>query len=129
MLESDLQRACEDYLQYQQNLGKLWFTRLNSGSAFLKKGDKFYKIALCEKGTSDFIVIKGQMFQFSHRTRPNEKVETTAWFPYCKVIFLELKSAKGKQSSEQRAFKILVEAQGASYFVIRSMEELEVVLQ
>ena len=112
MLESDLQKTVTDYLQYQQNLGKLWFTRLNSGSAFVKRGNKYHKIQLCDKGTSDFVVIARKTFQFSHAVRPDEGAETTAWFPHCKTVFIELKSEKGRWPPEQRSFKILVEAQG-----------------
>ena len=127
--EADLQRTVADYLRYQQNLGKLWFTRLNSGSAFVKRGDKYYKIKLCEVGTADFVVITRKTFQFSHTVRPVEDAETTAWFPHCKTVFIELKSAKGKQSAEQGAFQKMVEMQGCSYLLIRNFEKLEEALK
>ena len=126
--EADLQRSVADFLQYQQNLGKLWFTRLNSGRAFVKKGDKYYAIQLCEIGTADFMVLVGKTFQFSHTIRPTEDAETTAWFPYCKIMFFELKSSKGRTSKAQDEFAELVRKQGAEYFVVKSLEELEDIL-
>ena len=112
LTEADLKSAVTDYLQYQMNLGKLWFTRLNSGEAFVKKGSKFHKIQLCPEGTSDFIVIK--------------KWEVGV---FCEVFFLELKTIKGRLLPSQNAFKVLVEEQGASYSIVRSLEELEKILR
>jgi len=110
MNERDLMRTVDEYLRYQQNMGKLWFTRLNSGNILAKKGDKFYNVKLCDEGTADFEVVKGNI--------------DTMIRPRCRVIFLELKSETGKQSLEQGAFQKIVENQGASYFIIRSIEDL-----
>ena len=106
--EAQLKQGIEEWLQYKQNAGKLWFTRLNSGSAFVKKGDRFHKIQLCEKGTADLLVLKRR--EFVHRR--------------LRTIFLEIKSATGKQHPEQKAFQELIEAQGAEYWVVRSVEEV-----
>ena len=128
MKESELKRAVEDFLQYEMNAGKLYFDRLNSGNLISLKGKKPYRIKLCREGTADFMVIRLKQFQFSHKIRPEEDSEATAWFPHCGVIFLELKGEKGKQRHEQKEFQSLVEAQGADYFIIRSIEELEDIL-
>jgi len=113
MKESELKYAVEEYLQYGMNQGKWYFDRLNAGSVLVKRGEKVYRIELCREGTADFLVLT--MFQCG------------LWIP--RIIFLELKSEKGKQRPEQGAFQKLVEAQGASYFVIRSIEELEQALE
>ena len=114
MLEADLKRAVSDYLRYQQNLGKLFYLRLNSGDVLVKGGAKHYKIKLCEEGTADFVVIRESVVPvFAQVT-----VMTT------QAIFLELKSEKGRTSPAQDAFKIIVEAQGCVYKIIRSMEDL-----
>ena len=113
LTESQLMRAVSDYLQYAQNQGKLYYARLNSGSAFVKRGNKFYKIQLCEEGTADFFVLT--------------KFQCGLWIP--RIIFLEVKSEKGRASPAQNAFKLLVEAQLAEYYVVRSIEELEAVLR
>ena len=113
MLERDLKLAVEDYLTYLMNQGKLYFDRLNSGSLITKRGQSTYRVNLCREGTADFYVIR--------------KVNVGG-ADFLKLIFLELKGAKGKQRPEQGAFQKLVEAQGASYFLIRSIEELGAVI-
>jgi len=106
-------RTVADYLQYAQNQGKLYYSRLNSGSAFVKRGNEFYKIQLCEAGTADFFILT--------------KFQCGLWIP--RIIFLEIKSEKGRTSPAQNAFKILVENQLAEYCVVRSLAELEAVLR
>ena len=119
MLEKDLQRAVADYLRYQQNLGNLWFTRLNSGSAFVKRGSKYHKIQLCDKGTADYEVIRRDI-AWAYPTHVGVEVS--------QVTFLELKSDTGKQSKEQKDFQYVVEKLGCEYYIIRSIEELESVI-
>ena len=109
MKEKDLKLAVEEYLQYQQNLGELWFTRLNSGVAYVKRADKYYAIKLSEAGTADFIVVRG-------------------WRTDIVVLFLELKGTKGKATAAQDAFAKKVNAQGCYYYIIRSIPDLESVL-
>ena len=111
--EKDLQKAVADYLQYAQNQGKLYYTRLNSGSAFVKRGNKFYKIQLCEKGTADFFVLTSSQSGLS--------------IP--RIIFLELKAGKRKQEPEQKEFQRLIENFGAEYCLVRSIEELQKILE
>ena len=105
--EGQLTRQIKDYLQFERNLKHLWFSRLNSGDFFLPAGSgKFYRVTGCGKGTADFIVIKDG-----------------------RTIFIELKSAKGKQSPDQRNFEIEIQEQGARYFVVREFEELQKILE
>ena len=111
--EKDLQKAVADYLQYAQNQGKLYYTRLNSGSAFVKRGNKFYKIQLCEEGTADFFVLTSSQSGLS--------------IP--RIIFLELKAGKRKQELEQKEFQRLIENFGAEYCLVRSIEELQKILE
>lgn len=113
MNEAELKYAVSEYLQYKMNAGELYFDRLNSGSLLAKRGEKVYKVELCREGTADFFVLT--MFQSGSRIP--------------RIIFLELKSEKGKTSPAQNDFKVLVESQGAQYFVIRSIEELEETLK
>ena len=113
--ESELKQACEDYLQIQQNAGKLLYLRLNSGNLVVTNPDGSYRrrIRGCPKGTSDYIVIEAY--------DPDK--------PSCLVYFLELKSSKGKTTEAQDKFAELVREQGAEYFVIRSIERLTEVLK
>ena len=117
--EGDIKRTVEDYLQFGMNQGKWYFDRLNSGSLIICNPDGSFrrKVRLCREGTADFIVIR----KWWPPGAPN-KWETL-------VIFLELKSAKGKLGKEQRCFKTLVEAQGALNVVIKSIEDLKEVLE
>jgi len=104
--EADLKRTVTDYLEYQQNAGKLLYFRLNAGDFIELRGNTRRRVKGCMAGTSDLEIIKDG-----------------------KPIFIELKSARGKTSSAQNAFKILVEEQGASYSIVRSLEELEKILR
>ncbi len=122
--EAQIKLAVADYLTYKMNLGELYFDRLNSGEVIVVAGKSRRRIKLCREGTADFIVLMKKTFQFCHTIRPAREGETTAWFPYCKVIFLEVKSEKGKQRVEQSVFQKIVESFGARYIIIRSIEEL-----
>ena len=116
MKESDLKRQVWDYLQYKTNAGELYFDRLNSGAIYEKRGNKTFGVQLCREGTADFMVIRKDTYNVGD------------WlFPA--IIFLELKGDKGKQSPRQKEFQKLVEAQGAEYFIVKSIEELEMVLK
>ena len=103
--EADLKRTVTDYLEYQQNAGKLLYFRLNAGDFIELRGNTRRRVKGCMAGTSDLEIIKDG-----------------------KPIFIELKSARGRISPTQNAFKILVEEQGASYSIVRSLEELEKIL-
>ena len=113
--EADLKRTVLEHLHWQQNLGRLWFTRLNSGVAYVRRGGKYYKIQLCEEGTADILILKRR------KHSPND-----GWKLRC--IFIELKSTTGKQSEAQKEFQKLVIKQGASYYLVRDIETLEGIL-
>ena len=55
----------------------------------------------CYPGVSDFIIIKGGQ-----------------------VIFLEIKTPKGKQSSNQEMFDVAIGDHGGEYMICQSVEEL-----
>jgi len=116
MKESELSRAVTDYLEYGMNQGKWWFTRLNSGMAFKKYKDKYYAIKLCPAGTADFLIIR-----WWYPIGAPNKGKTI-------VSFLELKSTKGKTTKEQDDFAEQVRNQGAGFYEVRSLEEIEVIL-
>lgn len=116
--EADLKLAVEDYLTYLMNQGKLYFDRLNSGEVIVVAGKSRRRIKLCREGTADFFVL------YSGKPITLEYANNNP-----RVILLELKSEKGKQRAEQGAFQKVVEAQGAEYHIIRSIEELENVLE
>ena len=103
--EHDLKLAVAEYLQYLTNQGKFYADRLNSGEVIEVRGKTRRRIKLCREGTADFFVlIHGQL------------------------IFFECKGEKGKQSPAQKAFEIMIKAHRASYYIIRSMEQLEQIM-
>ena len=57
--EAELKKQVWDYLQYQMNLGKLYFDRLNSGAIYEKRGDKTYGVQLCREGLLTFLYYNG----------------------------------------------------------------------
>jgi hypothetical protein len=119
VLEADLKRAVSDYLQIGENQGKWVHLRLNSGDFIEVRGDTRRRIKGCPKGTADYIVLQATWVN-AYPTHINVN--------YCRAIFLELKSKKGKQSKEQKEFEIKVGKERCEYFVVRSIEELEEIL-
>ena len=118
--EADIKRTVADYLEYAQNQGKLYYDRLNSGDFIEVRGQTRRRIKGCRAGTADFFVLKSTLlWDGVHITR----------IPSVRVIFLEIKSAKGKLRTEQKCFKTLVESQGAEFYVIRSIEDLQTILE
>lgn len=112
MLETDVKRAVDEYLTILRNQGKLWFERLNSGSLLAKKGDRVYRVQLCEEGTADFEV----SYWAYPKGAPN-KGEVIVWW-------LECKASNGKQSQEQKAFQKIVELQHHNYMIVRSVDDI-----
>lgn len=118
MKEKDLKLAVSQYLEYGTNQGKWYADRLNSGSVLVKRGEKTYRVELCREGTADFMAI--QEATILGLDRIEQRI---------RIIFLELKGDKGKQRPEQRVFQGKVEAQGAEYHIIRSVEEVQALLE
>ena len=113
--EAEIKYAILEWLQYKQNAGELYFDRLNSGAVTVARGYAKYKIQLCREGTADLIVLKSVLlWDGVHATR----------IPSVRVIFLEIKNKRRKQRPEQEVFQELIEAQGAEYWVVRSVEEV-----
>ena len=104
--ETSLKRQTRDYLGWLENLGFLWYERLNSGSIVVAQGDRKRKVELCRPGTADFIIIiKGQ------------------------VVFWETKSRTGKPSPEQREFGEKAFRNGAIYIHGGAIDALVEMLQ
>jgi len=45
-----------------------------------------------------------------------------------KVLFVEVKNDKGRQSDKQKDFQQLIEAQGFKYYLVRSLEDLKQII-
>ena len=102
--EGSLKSAVEGYLTILQNQGKLIFLRLNAGGIVIE-GEKRRYFQGAKPGTADLEVIMGG-----------------------KTIFLELKNKKGELSLAQKAFRDAVRAQGAEFYIVKSLDDLIVVI-
>ena len=110
MKEKDLAKVVEDYLQLGENQDRWTWDRLNSGAAFVEGR----KIRSCRAGTADYMV----WF---------EKWDWAESFTF--LIFIELKGDKGKQRPSQKEFQERAEAHGAEYFIVKSLEQLQEILE
>ena len=111
MKEADTKRTIADYLEVGMAQGKWYADRLNSGEVIEVRGNTRRRVKLCRTGTADFFVLKGREAFLGARLES--------------VIFLEVKGDKGMQRQEQKDFQELIEAQGAEYYVVRSVEEVQ----
>lgn len=128
--EAQVKQAVGEYLQYQQNMGKLWFCRLNAGDFIdtrVKEGHvaSRRRIKGAGAGTADFIVIQGGEIQMYHIVQQIIHRSHSAAF----VTFIECKSSKGKQRPEQIEFEEMVTKLNCRYAIVRCIEELEEVLK
>ena len=47
----------------------------------------------------------------------------------CHGLYIEFKTSKGKQSDKQKAFEERVKGQGYKYYIVRSLEEAQVITE
>ena len=102
--ERDIKQTCEEFLSALQNMRQLIFLRLNSGDIIIGEGEVRRRVRCCPPGTSDNIVII-----------PNPT----------RVIFVEYKSTKGKQSSNQRAFEEMAVGQKHEYWLVSDFDAFQ----
>ena len=113
MKEAELKKAVADYLTLGMNQGKWYFDRLNSGRTLAVYNGAQRMINMCRPGTADFMVF----------AKNGLRIEGC---PH--LLFLELKGDKGRQSAEQKDFANQVERHGAEYHLIKSLDELMMIL-
>jgi len=99
MRESLIQTAVMHYLQLQQNMGKLYYIRNNTGAMVNQQG-RFVRFG--RRGSSDLMV-----FYAGGRTE-----------------FWEIKNEKGKLNPNQLEFKSFIESLGFVYRIIRSVDDI-----
>lgn len=102
MKESALQKIIIDYLQFQENMGKLYFFRAGSGSVKLESG-RYFKSG--KKGCPDIVCLKDSKF-----------------------YGLEIKGDKGKQSAVQKGVEEKVKSCGGEYYLISDFDRMKFVL-
>ena len=100
-LEKEIQKACLDYLA------------LKGIFAF-----KIYNGGIYKKATGSYI--KAQTLGVP---------DIIAHWPLDTITYFEIKSKTGRQSKDQKAFQSQCEADEVRYFIIRSLDDLEKVLE
>ena len=114
MKESELVRSIRELLTILKWNGTIsWWERLNSGQILKQAGPVRYMVQLCQTGTPDFIVCWRRPYTYG-------KCRHTI------VDFLECKTAKGKQTPEQKEFENSCNFPEcwANYYVIRDLDEV-----
>lgn len=100
MLEKDIQKPIIDWLRYQG-----WFVVKNNTVGIYKKSTGKY-IPSQAVGLADLTILKGG-----------------------RVIMLEVKTPKGKQSDGQILFQSEWELHGGEYYVVRSIDDVERIIK
>ncbi len=101
--ETEIQHTICEYLAIREKQKMLLYWRQNTGGVFDFKNQIHRALPKhAKKGIPDIIVIKKGQF-----------------------IGLEVKSATGKQSPEQRIFEEHAKMHGGFYYVVRSLEEVK----
>lgn len=102
MKEIEIQSSIIDYLQILENKGKIFFQRVNNTPMYDPKYKQFRSMPKgSKKGFPDILVIKAG-----------------------KIIGIEVKTATGKQSKEQKDIENKFKQHGQEYFVVRSLDEV-----
>lgn len=123
--ESQVKQAVEEYLQYQQNLGKLLFFRLNVGDILIKNKDDSHRLFRgCKTGTADIMVIQHGDVHLEYLGK-----QEGPSIPVAFVTFIECKATKGRQTPEQAEFEIQAHKMNCRYHIVRNLDELIEVLK
>lgn len=102
MKETEIQSSIIDYLQILENKGKIFFQRVNNTPVYDPIGKKFRSMAKgTKKGFPDILIIKAG-----------------------KTIGIEVKTAIGKQSKEQKEIESKFKQHGQEYYIVRSLDEV-----
>jgi hypothetical protein len=100
--ESEIQNTICDYLALREKQKMLLYWRQNTGAIYdVKNGIHRAMPKHAKKGVPDICVIKKGKF-----------------------IGLEVKSATGKQSDDQKLFELFVTDNGGFYYLVRSLEDV-----
>jgi len=103
-LEAEIKKACQDYLDIQENLGKLYYIRNNSFSGQILRGN----------GTKGFI-----------RNNKKGSADVIVFLKNARTVWVEFKRPKNsKQSPDQVDFENKITKLGFKYYVVRSLDEL-----
>ena len=106
--ESDILRTIMDGLAAK----RIWAIRMNSGGMYGVHKGKRWAVKFGRKGMADILALHSWI-----------DTRDVGRFVIC-PIWIECKTATGKQSPEQAAFQAEVEAEGHRYLLVRSWEDL-----
>lgn len=109
--EAQIQAAIIDYLAVE----RIWHKRMNSGAVVSQYKGKSRMIRYGEAGMAD--ILATPMFK---RTDGVHIVVMKFIVP----LWIEVKTAKGKQTEAQELFQKEVESQGHFYIIARSIEDV-----
>ncbi len=110
--EKTIQRSILDYLALMEKTQNIYFFRAGAGMVKLDSG-RFFKTG--KPGLSDIVVIQ-------------RRLDATGK-PYARALFLEVKTAKGRQSEAQKHAEKAVIAAGGEYHIVRSIDNCKAVLE
>ena len=113
--EAMIQASIIEYLAARH----IFALRLNSGTMMSTYKGKSYRTALCAPGTADILAFPHiPITLFKGENRYETIVDR--FLP----LWLEVKSATGKQTPVQKSFQRQVEDEGHKYVIVRSIEDV-----
>lgn len=112
--EHNLQSACVQWFNLQhRDLRGLLFAVPNGGARSKATAGKL-KAEGVVPGVADLILLVPRCFK-AH--------DDEGWYNTIHALCIEMKTAKGRQSPEQKAWQAIVEAEGYRYAVCRSFDD------
>ncbi len=121
--ESAIQRSILDYLAARH----IFAIRVNAGMHFSESKGKKYVTQLAAPGTADILAFP--RIRQRDITAYGKSPGANLWYEVPTIIWLEVKTEKGKQSDLQKSFQAQVEAEGHRYAIVRSIEDVEAAMR
>lgn len=107
--EDDLQMQCVTWFRLQfPKFARLLHHSPNGGRRNAREGSRFKKMGV-QPGFPDLVLLVASQD--------------------CHALFIELKSATGRQEDSQKEYQALVEAQGYRYALVRSFDEFKKLIE
>ena len=107
--EDDLQMQCVTWFRLQfPKYARLLHHSPNGGRRNAREGARFKKMGV-QPGFPDLVLLVASQD--------------------CHALFIELKSATGRQEDSQKEYQALVEAQGYRYALVRSFDEFKKLIE
>jgi len=106
--EADVLRACLDYLALDPNRIGYVFWRQNTAPTYEPTRQQYRAMPkYARKGVPDIIVLLP---------------------PHGRFLGIEVKGPQGRQSPEQKGFQFDIERAGGLYWIVRSVDDLELLM-